>query len=945
MVLSEQAQINRNDGAKVKQKLLVLLMLASGFAGISYEILYGRMLGNLIGDQFVVSAAILITFLLGIAIGSRYAWRLWRSLWLIEAMIGIYGAGFAFGAGALEWLLYASLPALPTGLAGSIIACIILLLLPAFLIGCSVPLFAGYMSRISGRSSFSGVYGVYNIGAALTAILIEFVLLRWFGIHGAVLVFVCINLFVAVLLRVGYPSLCCDPPPVQTEGGGLRGWQTLIPVSMASAVFQLFMIKLAEMILGPFRESFALVLSIVLLGIAMGSLLVRRYHLSFQTILQLALAGLFVLLLVLAPVTSLYASLYESAAASYSGLVLLKWLCLFVLMGLPSIAFGATVPALLGEHSTDVSRDSGHLLYLASMGNVAGFLLMVFVLHRYLDYGVQLLAVCLLVVISLLFYGQRSRRQIALSAVLLLSCGGAWVSMWSEGLLYISYTNFHTADALREARQSTVRTVAYKGYQDVFAINEVNGSPYFFINGYNSIPLNNPSEKVVGALASIFASQTDQALVLGLGSGATASVVGRMFTHTDVVEINPVVRENLFRMKRWNFDIESNSAVNIVVDDAIHYTRVADKQYDLILNTVTTPLYFSSSKLYTSDFFRVVKQRLKPDGIYVTWMDARVGDRGVDIILNTVADTFRHCALLYIKSSYFLLLCSDQPISAHQLSGLRKGQPVYDNLLAVHGIPGEWLPYQLLTTNALSLVMEQNLPLNRADYPALEFEMARLRERGIPEFKSRLREQMNLDDIRRVISAPSPWFPADLVWHTKNSLGDSSLTRRWQQLAAKAVDDFDTRYAGAQLYYAMALHDAPASPGVLHRFGYLLMREGQYPAAISVFQYVLDHDPDHRYTAFNLGACYEYSDDLPAALRYYAQAEQAAPDDADVPFRLGRVYVKLGRFDEAQDALNRAVSLMGKDINPQVYRYLARAYDGSGKTKEAEQALRMAKSE
>ncbi|WP_167631351.1 tetratricopeptide repeat protein [Mariprofundus ferrooxydans] len=943
MMLSEKLQVNhRHDGSRVKHLLFVLLMLASGFAGISYEVLYGRMLGNLIGDQFVVSAAILITFLLGIGIGSRYAWRLWRSLWLIEAMIGVYGAGFVFGASWLEGLLYATLPVLPAGLAGTVIACIALLLLPAFLIGCSVPLFAGYMSRISEKSEFSGVYGIYNIGAALTAILIEFVLLRWLGIHGAVLVFVGINLFIAAALRFGYPALRSDPPRVEVGSGDFYGWQALIPVSMASAVFQLFMVKLAEMILGPFRESFALVLSIVLLGIAVGSLLVRRFRISFQTVLLLALVGLLLLLAGLVPVTDLYASLYASAAGSYVALVLLKWLCLFVLMGIPCIAFGATIPALLGENSADVSKDSGYLLYLASMGNVAGFLLMVFLLHRYLDYGVQLLVIGACIACSMLLCRQRRLRHVVMSALLLLACGGAWASMWDEGLLYVSYTSFHAADDLRKARQNTVRVAAYKGYQDVFAINEVNGSPYFFINGYNSIPLNNPSEKVVGSLASIFSADTGQALVLGLGSGATASVVGQMFGHTDVVEINPVVRENLFRMKRWNFDIESNPAVNIVVDDAIHYVRAADKQYDLILNTVTTPLYFSSSKLYTRDFFQVVKQRLKGDGVYVTWLDARVGDRGVDIILNTVADSFRHCALLYIKSSYFLLLCSDQPISAHSLPGLQKGQPVYDNLLAVHGIPAEWLPYQLLTTDALALVADKTLPLNRADYPTLEFEMARLRQRGIPAFKSRLRRQMNLDDIRHVVSAQSPLFPGDLVWHTKTRLGDSSLTRRWRQLSVQAVPDFDVRYADAQGYYATALHDAHATPAALHEFGYLLMREGWYADAIAVFKYVLRQDPEHRYTAFNLGACYEYSGDLPAALRAYEEAGRVEPDDADVPYRIGRVYVKQGRFDDAQASLKHALALMGENGRPDIYRYLAKAYEGVGNSVAAADARRMA---
>ena len=63
-------------------------MLLSGFSGISYEILYGR-IWVVIGDQFAVSAAVLVTFLLGIGLGSVCSYRLWPHLWLLEALIGI----------------------------------------------------------------------------------------------------------------------------------------------------------------------------------------------------------------------------------------------------------------------------------------------------------------------------------------------------------------------------------------------------------------------------------------------------------------------------------------------------------------------------------------------------------------------------------------------------------------------------------------------------------------------------------------------------------------------------------------------------------------------------------------------------------------------------------------------------------------------------------------
>lgn len=68
-------------------KALPLLLLLSGFAGISYEVLYGRLLGNLIGDQFAVSASVLITFLLGSGLGSAWAYRLWR--WLQRLRHGV----------------------------------------------------------------------------------------------------------------------------------------------------------------------------------------------------------------------------------------------------------------------------------------------------------------------------------------------------------------------------------------------------------------------------------------------------------------------------------------------------------------------------------------------------------------------------------------------------------------------------------------------------------------------------------------------------------------------------------------------------------------------------------------------------------------------------------------------------------------------------------------
>ena len=931
----------------VKHKLFLFLLLLSGLAGISYEILYGRMLGNLIGDQFAVSAAILITFLLGIGIGSRLAWRLWRWLWLIELLIGLCGAAFVFGADGVDSLLYHGLPLLPAGLTGSIIASALLLFAPAMLIGCSVPLFAGYMGRLSTGAEFSTVYAIYNIGAALTAVLIEYLLLRSFGIHGTVLCFVGLNVLIACLLGFSFTELRSKPPAAPRQHATTAAMRkqalAIIPISMASAIFQLLMVKLAEMLLGPFRESFALVLSIVLLGIALGSMLVRRLRLSFQTVVLIALAGVASFFIAMQPVAYLYAEYYAAASGHYAMTVLLKWGCLFLLMGLPALAFGATVPALIHADADDVSRASGELLFVASMANVAGFLLMVFLLHRYLDYGVIMLVIGALAAGSLLLHGRWRPAPVALAALLLAAAGLLCANNWDEDLLYVSYTNFRDPHDLDDARRNLAVPERFKGYQDVFAINRVDDDPYFFINGYNSIPLNNPSERIVGAVSSYFAPSSRDALVLGLGSGATASVVGQIFNHTDVVEINPVVRQNLFRMKQWNFDIESNPNVHIIVDDAIHYARATQKHYGLILNTVTTPLYFSSSKLYTTDFFGVIKRRLKPGGIYVTWMDARIGDKGVDIVLNTIQHSFHHCALLYIKSSYFLLICSDEPVRARSLPQFGRGNRAYDNLVEHEGIIPEWLKYQLLNSDVLQLPADSQAPLNRADFPALEFEMARLSGRGIPDFKRRLRRAMDLQKIRPALGQTGPDYPAELLWHTRLRLKESSFTRCWSRLAHRYRSDFEPTYRAVQQRYIERLYASSSDADVFHQLGYRLMQARQYHLALAVFRHTLELDAGHNNSHFNMAACYERLGDFRNARKHYLLEQQIDPDDEDIPYRLGRIDVVTHRYRRAVKKLRRAIDVMGRDTPWRVYDYLGKAYQGLGQSRAASDAFAQAR--
>lgn len=918
-----------------KKLFFIFILLLSGLSGISYEILYGRILGSLLGDQFAVSASVLITFLLGIGIGSRYAHYFWRWLWLIEGAIGVYGILFASNLQAVDRLIYGGSLLLP-GLAGSILLGALFLLVPALLIGCSVPLFAGYLGRMDGDRAFSRVYALYNIGAAATALLIEFWLIRQFGISGTVMVFGAVNLLAAALLLLMTKSIAAQAPEKQAGMAALPRHQiiSLVMVSMASAVFQLFMVKIVEMMFGPFRESFALVLAIILFGISFGSFLVRRMRLSYTVLLAVNGAGLLLVMLLFEPLMVLYAELYEVAAANGLALLFLKGGMLVVLMGIPAVTFGATIPALLNASEKNVAAESGVLLFIASLANVAGFLLMALVLHQYLDYGVQLLVIAGLVAAALLVY-RRKRRVAVFALVMLLATTAVHHWRWDEDLLYLSYTSFQSPKEMKSDREKFNFPDKFKGYQDVFSINWIENEPYFFINGYISFPMNNPSEKIVGTIGPMFAPRAQDSLVLGLGAGSTASAVGLLSGHTDVVEINPVVRANQARMAKWNFDIEHNPRVNIIVDDAIHYAKTSTKQYDLILNTVTSPLYFSSAKLYTRDFFNVIKPRLKRDGVYVTWMDSRIGSHGTEIIVNTLKQSFRHCAILFVKSGYFLLVASDEPVRLQHANLADRAPELKHELAGDHERLPRLLAYNLMSPDVFNLVKDEDAPINTIDHPELEFEIARLKKETLKEFRDKLIAAFDFDDMRKVIEPAMPYDPALQVAHVGKLLKDSTITDGWNQLGAVYIRNFEQRVADAQVQIAREISVDMNTAKSHHGLGYALMKRKRYEEAIAEFNAALKLDPSYKNSRFNIASCLERLGKHDAAIESFGMAATQNPEDAEVPYRIAGVLLKQGRLERALQTIDSALSMEEDEFS---HLRRGKILDAMGRTDEAVKA-------
>ncbi|MFL5322159.1 MAG: spermidine synthase, partial [Myxococcaceae bacterium] len=133
------------------------------------------------------------------------------------------------------------------------------------------------------------------------------------------------------------------------------------------------------------------------------------------------------------------------------------------------------------------------------------------------------------------------------------------------------------------------------------------------------------------------------ALVVGLGSGVT---VGSLASHPeleriDVVEISPAVVEAARRFSYINGNALDDPRVHIHVDDARTFMLLQGLRYDVIVSEPSNPWVAGVAGLFTREFFRLAKDHLNHDGVFVQWMHLYEVETGlVQLVMRTVRDTF-----------------------------------------------------------------------------------------------------------------------------------------------------------------------------------------------------------------------------------------------------------------------------------------------------------------
>jgi SAM-dependent methyltransferase len=227
------------------------------------------------------------------------------------------------------------------------------------------------------------------------------------------------------------------------------------------------------------------------------------------------------------------------------------------------------------------------------------------------------------------------------------------------------------------------------------------------------------TQVLCGALPAFLEGPAGDALVVGWGSGVTVAMLAAVVPGRVVaVELEPEV----VRAARPFAAVVpcDRRRVDLVLEDARNLLLLDDRRYAVVVSEPSNPWVAGASTLFTEDFFRLVRRRLRRGGTFVQWLQAyEIAPRTVRAVLAALTRVFPSVTVLRMVHSPgdLLLVCGDRP------PRFRASPGVLPELVRRMGIAGRQdIVARVVATTPRLLAFARGARPNTDDRPTVEFE-------------------------------------------------------------------------------------------------------------------------------------------------------------------------------------------------------------------------------
>lgn len=429
----------------------------------------------------------------------------------------------------------------------------------------------------------------------------------------------------------------------------------------ASLAYEVLWTRVLMVYLRNSPHTFALILSMYLIGIAVGSALYSAFFTKSEKPLRLfgwiqVLLG--VLALCLTPAFGMLPDLLIQLRG-FADLPIQRMLYPALLLSgavvlAPAILMGISLPILIGvvvSEGRRIGRSVGTLYLTNTIGAIAGSLAAGFFLIPLLGTlsgnAVVVILTGLAALLAMRAGGQgkaKAKMGTWLCAGLMLA--GLAIAVypdWMRKVLPPSFgRNPRTVDRVifhDESMEGSVTVIEDErtGIKSAYINNSrVCGSAYDAIKTVH----------MLGALPVICHEDPKEALIIGLGLGITTSVISSWDDiQVDCVEICPAVTGVLPFYRDLNHDVLSRPNVNFMSGDGRNFVTFSPKKYDIISCDPTHPA-LGSGTLYSLEHYQACRDKLKPGGLTVQYLPLhKMAREDFRTTLATFTEVFPECAL------------------------------------------------------------------------------------------------------------------------------------------------------------------------------------------------------------------------------------------------------------------------------------------------------------
>ncbi len=656
----------------------LLVFFVSGFTALLYQIIWQRVL-TLFGGADVHSVTIIVaSYMAGLGFGSLAGGYLADRLTTRSRLMAFAGCELAialfaaFSANIYYDFLYGWLGSWP--LARSAMAAIIfaVTLWPTAFMGMSLPLLATALTHDARQPArwVPILYGVNTVGAGCGSLFAATILFRAFDFATSLRIGALLSLGCALAAFVCAPyvvrrwtnsqetstlsqrPLTVNDAEHSPQSIRLPAWVAIYALSGFVALsLEIVWFRVLGVMLKSNSFTFGHLLGLYLLGVGFGSLIgegarararppATTFFILQAAIPIVAALGLLLVLVSLDRVPGTeplwrYLGQYQTltredilrpaATASESsrwGLIVTLYAVLpLLLLGFPTVMMGLSFGYLQRAVQRDLNRLGRRVGWLQAaniVGAMAGALATgLLLLDRLGTSGTLRLIVCSSIVF--LFFAAHIRRDYwRVSAGAMLGvCVIAYV-IPSASLLWARLHGAVPRQIIHGEDGSgvSVLKLVLEGQQTVVYANGL---------GQSTLPYGG-LHSVLGALPAMIHPDPRTVAVIGLGSGDTLVALGGRsgIQAIDSIEIVAPQLDTLKQLERVRpypglRSLLHDSRVRHWFTDGRTFIRHADRRYDIIEADAVRPTSAHAGNLYSVEYFELLRDRLNPGGIAVTW--------------------------------------------------------------------------------------------------------------------------------------------------------------------------------------------------------------------------------------------------------------------------------------------------------------------------------------